>query len=176
MPATVTKDQIEERLTEALVELRRRARRRSRRDAGWEELDVDSLDLVELAQIVEEEYGVQITRGGPQEHQHRRPGDRLRGGARRVVSRRVAITGVGAVTPLGVGAPALIEGWAAGALGHRGRPSAAARDFEPARAHLSVKEARRADRFTQLALVAGGEALAQAGLDDGLRRRGRSAA
>ena len=30
------------------------------RDAGWEELDVDSLDLVELAQIVEDDYGVQI--------------------------------------------------------------------------------------------------------------------
>ena len=30
-----------------------------------------------------------------------------------------------------------------------------------------MKEARRADRFTQLALVAGDEALAQAGLDDG---------
>ena len=31
-----------------------------RRDATLEELDVDSLDLVELAQIVEEEFGVKI--------------------------------------------------------------------------------------------------------------------
>jgi acyl carrier protein len=30
-------------------------------DAKFESLDVDSLDLVELAQIVEEDYGVQIT-------------------------------------------------------------------------------------------------------------------
>ncbi len=30
------------------------------RDADWESLDVDSLDLVELAQIVEEEYGVKM--------------------------------------------------------------------------------------------------------------------
>ncbi len=30
------------------------------READWESLDVDSLDLVELAQIVEEEYGVQM--------------------------------------------------------------------------------------------------------------------
>ena len=29
-------------------------------DATWEELDVDSLDLVELAQIAEEEYGVDL--------------------------------------------------------------------------------------------------------------------
>jgi acyl carrier protein len=28
------------------------------RDATFEELDIDSLDLVELAQIVEDEYGV----------------------------------------------------------------------------------------------------------------------
>jgi acyl carrier protein len=30
------------------------------REAGFEELDVDSLDLAELTQIVEEEFGVQI--------------------------------------------------------------------------------------------------------------------
>ena len=30
------------------------------REATFEELDVDSLDLAELAQIVEEEYGVQL--------------------------------------------------------------------------------------------------------------------
>lgn len=30
------------------------------RDAGFEALDVDSLDLAELAQIVEDEFGVKI--------------------------------------------------------------------------------------------------------------------
>jgi acyl carrier protein len=30
------------------------------RDAGFEELDVDSLDLAELAQIVDDKYGVTI--------------------------------------------------------------------------------------------------------------------
>ena len=30
------------------------------REATFEELDIDSLDLVELAQIVEEEYGVEL--------------------------------------------------------------------------------------------------------------------
>jgi acyl carrier protein len=59
MPATVNKDQIEERLVEALVSFG--AERESiTRDAGWESLDVDSLDLVELAQIVEDDYGVQM--------------------------------------------------------------------------------------------------------------------
>ena len=33
------------------------------REAGFEELDVDSLDLAELAQIVEEEFGVSIKSG-----------------------------------------------------------------------------------------------------------------
>jgi 3-oxoacyl-[acyl-carrier-protein] synthase II len=80
------------------------------------------------------------------------------------MTHRVAITGVGAVTPLGVGAPALIDRWSAGesgiADGH-GRCDA----FEPEE-HLSRKEVRRADRFTQLALVACNEAFDAAGWDD----------
>ncbi len=59
MPATVTKGQIEERVTEALVSFGAE-RDAISREAGWEQLDVDSLDLVELAQIVEEDYGVQL--------------------------------------------------------------------------------------------------------------------
>ena len=61
---------------------------------------------------------------------------------------------------------ALYERWAAGVCGiadGEGR----CREFDPAE-HLSVKDARRADRFTQLALVASIEALADAGWDGGL--------
>jgi len=58
MPAA-SKDQIEERMTEALVSFGA-DRDQIKRDADWESLDVDSLDLVELSQIVEEEYGVQM--------------------------------------------------------------------------------------------------------------------
>jgi 3-oxoacyl-[acyl-carrier-protein] synthase II len=78
----------------------------------------------------------------------------------------VVVTGIGAVTPLGIGAPALYERWAAGIVGiadGEGR----CREFDPTE-HLSVKEARRADRFTQLALVASDEALADAGWADEL--------
>ncbi len=60
MAATVTKEQIQERLTEALVELGAE-REAIKPEAEFEALEVDSLDLVELAQIVEEEWGVEIT-------------------------------------------------------------------------------------------------------------------
>jgi 3-oxoacyl-[acyl-carrier-protein] synthase II len=71
------------------------------------------------------------------------------------------ITGLGAVTPLGVGARALHERWAAGDVGIADGVGAC-RDFEPGE-FLSVKEARRLDRFSQFAVVAAGEALGQAG-------------
>ena len=75
----------------------------------------------------------------------------------------VVVTGVGAVTPLGVGANALHERWSAGVCGIEDGEGGC-REFT-ATDHLSVKEARRADRFTQFALVASIEALADAGWD-----------
>ena len=60
MPETaVTKEQIEKRLTDALVEFGEEEEN-IKREASFEELDVDSLDLVEMAQIIDEEYGVEI--------------------------------------------------------------------------------------------------------------------
>jgi 3-oxoacyl-[acyl-carrier-protein] synthase II len=82
------------------------------------------------------------------------------------VRRRVVITGVGAVTPLGVGADVLYERWAAGECGILDGAGACT-DFEPSEI-LSVKEIRRLDRFSQLALVAAGEAIADAGWDGGM--------
>jgi 3-oxoacyl-[acyl-carrier-protein] synthase II len=81
------------------------------------------------------------------------------------MTRTVVITGVGAITPLGVGARTLHERWTAGQSGIEdgyGRAS----EFEP-KDHLSVKEVRRSDRYTQLALAAAKEALEDAGWEDG---------
>jgi acyl carrier protein len=57
---TVSREQIESRVADALEEFGA-DREQIAPDAQFEDLDVDSLDLVELAQIVEEDYGVQIT-------------------------------------------------------------------------------------------------------------------
>jgi 3-oxoacyl-[acyl-carrier-protein] synthase II len=77
----------------------------------------------------------------------------------------VVVTGIGAITPLGVGAGTLHERWIAGNTGIEGG-EAAAREFDPG-AFMSRKEARRADRFTQLAIGAAEEALQSAGWADG---------
>jgi 3-oxoacyl-[acyl-carrier-protein] synthase II len=77
------------------------------------------------------------------------------------VKRTVVITGIGAVTPLGVGARRLHERWAAGDCGIVDGVGACS-EFEPGE-FLSVKEARRLDRFSQFAVVAAAEALKQAG-------------
>jgi acyl carrier protein len=56
MPA-VTTEQVEARVIETLAGFGPDPDQITR-DATFEELDIDSLDLVELAQIVEDEYGV----------------------------------------------------------------------------------------------------------------------
>jgi 3-oxoacyl-[acyl-carrier-protein] synthase II len=81
------------------------------------------------------------------------------------MKREVVVTGVGAVTPLGVGARTLYERWRAGVSGIEDGAGRAT-EFEPTE-HLTKKEVRRADRFTQFALVSSDEALHEAGWEDG---------
>lgn len=61
MPETesATKEQIEKRVIEALVEFGEE-RENVTLEAKFTDLDIDSLDLVELAQIVEDEYGIEV--------------------------------------------------------------------------------------------------------------------
>jgi acyl carrier protein len=59
MATAVTSEQVEKTIYDGLVELGTERGELSR-EATLESLDVDSLDLVELAQIVEEEFGVEL--------------------------------------------------------------------------------------------------------------------
>jgi acyl carrier protein len=54
----VTTDSVEEKLSAAIKEMG--AEGEIKREATFEQLDVDSLDLVELAQVVEDEFGVEL--------------------------------------------------------------------------------------------------------------------
>ena len=59
MATEVTPDSVEKAIFDGLVELGAE-RDEISREATFEDLDVDSLDLVELAQIVEDEFGVEL--------------------------------------------------------------------------------------------------------------------
>lgn len=83
--------------------------------------------------------------------------------------RRVVVTGIGAITPIGLGREGLWEGLRAqrSAVGpvtrfdpspFRSRTAAEVRDFVPSD-HLEAKRARRLDRFGQFAVVAARMAL-----------------
>jgi acyl carrier protein len=60
MAETQSREQIEQRVIDALVEFGEE-REKVTPQARFEDLEVDSLDLVELAQIAEDEYGVELT-------------------------------------------------------------------------------------------------------------------
>lgn len=75
--------------------------------------------------------------------------------------RRILVTGFGAVSPLGVGADALIDRWCDGDSGIADGLGACV-DFDPAD-FLPKKEIRRIDRVSQFAVVAADEALRGAG-------------
>jgi acyl carrier protein len=59
MATTITPDAVEKTVFDALPQFGVDEEAISR-DATFEALDVDSLDLAELSQIIEDEYGVQL--------------------------------------------------------------------------------------------------------------------
>ena len=96
----------------------------------------------------------------------------------RAPRRRVVVTGMGAVTPLGNDAPTFWSHLVAGESGVRtiasfdpsrvtSRVAGEVQGFDPSHV-LDRKEMRRNDRYTQFALVAAREAMDQAGLPERL--------
>jgi acyl carrier protein len=59
MPTEVSTDRVEQVIFNGLAEVGAE-REAISREATLEDLDVDSLDLVEIAQIVEDEFGVEL--------------------------------------------------------------------------------------------------------------------
>ncbi|CAN5826608.1 beta-ketoacyl-ACP synthase II [soil metagenome] len=92
--------------------------------------------------------------------------------------RRVAVTGTGLVTPIGLDVPstwaALLEGRSgAGPITHFDatdftvRFACEVKNFQPDE-YIDRKEVKRTDRYSQLALAASAQAMREAGLGDGL--------
>jgi 3-oxoacyl-[acyl-carrier-protein] synthase II len=90
--------------------------------------------------------------------------------------RRIVITGMGAVTPLGLDVETTWRNLIAGKSGagpitsfdvskYDCRFGCTVKDFEPKRYFFNEKDARRADRYTQLAMASAKEAVRHAGLD-----------
>ncbi len=88
--------------------------------------------------------------------------------------KRVVVTGLGAITPLGKSVPEYWDGLVKGVSGadiiqqfdiakFKTRFACEVKDFEPTN-YLERKEARKLDRFTQFALIASDEAVNDAGI------------
>ena len=93
-----------------------------------------------------------------------------------MTKRRVVITGLGAVSPFGVGVDKLWNSLVEGKSGistsesidiskHVVKISGEVKDFDPEQ-YLDPKESKRMDRFIQFAMVAADEAIADAKLEE----------
>lgn len=91
------------------------------------------------------------------------------------MSRRVVVTGMGAVTPIGIGVKAFWDGVKQEKIGfapiskfdateYKCKLAAEVKDFQPEN-YMDKKAARRMELFSQYAVAAAGEAIKDAGLD-----------
>lgn len=91
------------------------------------------------------------------------------------MSRRVVVTGMGAVTPIGIGVDNFWNGIKENKVGIKKITSFDATEYKAkvagqiddfvAKDHMDAKAAKRMDKFCQYAVVAAGEAIKDAGLD-----------
>ena len=90
--------------------------------------------------------------------------------------RRVVITGMGAITPIGTGLDAYWDGLENGRSGastiehfdtseFATKFAAMVNDFKPTDHNMDAKSARRMDRFTQFAMAGSGQAIENSGID-----------
>jgi 3-oxoacyl-[acyl-carrier-protein] synthase II len=100
------------------------------------------------------------------------------------MNRRVVITGLGAITPLGNNVPAFWDNLKNGVSGIRPittldasafdcRIAGDVREFDPKAHFKNPKDARRTDRFAQMAMAAAKEAMRDSGIDPAQTRRER---
>jgi 3-oxoacyl-[acyl-carrier-protein] synthase II len=91
------------------------------------------------------------------------------------MNRRVVVTGMGAITPIGNSVPEFFDNVQAGKCGIEfintfdtenfpAKVAAQVKDFEP-KNYMDAKEARRMDRFSQFAVAAAKEAMENSGID-----------
>jgi 3-oxoacyl-[acyl-carrier-protein] synthase II len=91
------------------------------------------------------------------------------------MNRRVVVTGMGAITPIGNSVPEFFDNVQAGKCGIEfintfdtenfpAKVAAQVKDFEP-KNYMDAKEARRMDRFSQFAVAAAKEAMEDSGID-----------
>jgi 3-oxoacyl-[acyl-carrier-protein] synthase II len=91
------------------------------------------------------------------------------------MNRRVVVTGMGAITPIGNSVPEFFDNVQAGKCGidfidtfdtenFPAKVAAQVKDFEP-KNYMDAKEARRMDRFSQFAVAAAKEAMEDSGID-----------
>lgn len=91
------------------------------------------------------------------------------------MERRVVVTGMGAITPIGLNVADFYQGLKDGKTGfgaiqafdttdYKVKLAAEVKDFEP-KNYMDGKDARRMERFTQFAVAAAKEAVADAGID-----------
>ncbi|MBC7382795.1 MAG: beta-ketoacyl-ACP synthase II [Bacteroidia bacterium] len=97
-----------------------------------------------------------------------------------MLSRRVVVTGLGALTPIGNTLQAYWDGLSNGVSGcaattqfdtskFKTRFACEVKNFDPTQ-FIDKKEARRMDRFTQFAIVSSDEAIKDAGLDESVNK------